>query len=151
MKPSAYLLAAVICAATQQVHADNVPPLNKNWHDMLELPTYRAYFGWPTEVNINPYVVILWNKIVFTEPQKSTAEIYQTEVLEIQFRCQTHDATVLRHLRYKADGTLISDESTSEKDARYFDVKHHANVNQHESITHKVASIDYEMTCVKGD
>lgn len=151
MKSFAYFLAVVICAATHQVYADGVPPLNKNWHGLLELPAYRAYFGWPSDVNIKPYVGILWNKIVFSEPQKATAETYQTEVLQIQFRCQTHDATVLRRLRYKADGTLISDESVAEKDAKYFDVKHYANSDQHESISHKVASIDYEITCEKGD
>ncbi|MGH8372974.1 MAG: hypothetical protein ACRETO_09590 [Gammaproteobacteria bacterium] len=151
MKPFTYLLAAIICATAQQVHADSVPPLNKGWNGMLEVPGYQVFYGKTDAVSIKPYVGIIWNKIVFSDPQKSAAGIYQTEVLEIQFRCQTHDATVLRRLHYTIDGALTSDESTDEKEIKYFDVKHHTNLDRHEAMIQNIASIDYEAACEKGD
>ena len=135
MKPLVFLLAAAACVTTLQTRADDVPPLDSHWFGMLNVAEYSAFYGKSDDISIKPYVGNMWNKVVF----------------KIVFRCKTHDAALLRDVRYAADGSVVSDDSVADTDAKYFDVNGKSKVDPHQAIVREIAFTDYEMTCIKGD
>lgn len=151
MKPLVFLLAAAACVTTLQTRADDVPPLDSHWFGMLNVAEYSAFYGKSDDISIKPYVGNMWNKVVFKGLQQSSSKPYQSEIFKIVFRCKTHDAALLRDVRYAADGSVVSDDSVADTDAKYFDVNGKSKVDPHQAIVREIAFTDYEMTCIKGD
>jgi hypothetical protein len=151
MKLLMFLLASTACVMSLPSRADDVPPLDGHWHGMLNVKEYSAFFGKSDSISIKPYVIYIWNKAIFKESQQSSSKPYQSEIFKIVFRCKTHDATLLQDIRYAADGSVVSDDSVADTDAKYFDVNSDSKVDPHQAVVREIARIDYEITCMKGD
>lgn len=149
MKKLAWLL---LLASGTSIAAGDMPPLPAHWNRMLQRPDYETFYAATGVVlSHNPMIWQEWHRVVYNEDQKSLHGPYKTRVLLMKIDCGARKATLLRDIRYAADGSVRSDITPDDKRLRAIDYTLKDFRLPDDAIVAQLALVDEDSTCMKGD
>lgn len=119
MNRISFLLIALLVAAASSVDcaADDPVPIKSHWEGYaktMDEPRHIGSLG-PSKLlsgtpgNNPTYVILVWGRAEYLQPQKAGDKTYTFEYQQIVMDCKLHRSRLVRDVKYGADGSLISD------------------------------------------
>lgn len=119
---------------------------------MFQRPDYETFYAFTGVVFSNePKILLEWHKITYNDDQRSPHGLYKTRVMLIKMDCGARKVTVLRDIRYAADGSVRSDITPDQKHLGEIDYTSKNISPPDDAIIAKLAFVDEDSTCMKGD